>query len=84
MSIKKISKKELLLLKQKLPRKYNELVRKAYLEQVGEEISERVIYRFFSGTTYSSELHNAALHVAEVYQNELTILRKRTGDLINS
>ena len=83
MKKQRLTKEELQLLKGKLPKRYNPLVRDAYLKQTGKEIKQRAVFSFFAGETYTEALHNAALHVAEVYQNELTVLTKRTNDLIS-
>lgn len=84
MKLDKLTLKELNLLKSRLPERYNPLVREAYLMLNGKEIGERSVFNFFAGKTYTVAMHNAVLHVAEVYQNETLTLKKRTQGLIQS
>ncbi len=77
-----LSKKQLVDLRNKLPRNYASGVIDAYEKTTGKKISKRSVFAFLAGDTYSVELHNATLYVAESNSQRLRILEKRTDDLI--
>jgi len=67
-------------LKLKLPHRYSGKVISAYAKRFGTTISRPTVSRFFSGKTYSVELHQAVLDVASAQQ----ILKDRTTQVINA
>lgn len=77
-----LTKSELSELRKKLPRKYVQDVRDAYYKATGDTVSARTIFSFLAGATYSVELHNATLSVAERNTQRMRELKKRTTDII--
>lgn len=66
-------------LKSKMPRGFLLKTINKYQEVYGESVSRKTIYRFFNGESYSNELHNVILMVAD----EKNILLARTQQVIN-
>jgi len=79
-----LSKEELTALKNKMPRIYVDSVISAYKKATGQSVSRRTVFAFFAGTTYSIELHNATLSVAEMNRQAISTLRKRTSDILKN
>lgn len=77
-----LTKHQLSELRKKLPRKYVQDVRDAYLKATGQTVSARTVFSFFAGATYSVELHNATLSVAERNSQRMKELKMRTSEII--
>lgn len=81
---KMLNQEELKALKDKMPRNYVNSVIEAYKKATGQSVSRRTIFAFFAGNTYSPDLHNATLSVAEMNRQAMSALRKRTSDILNN
>lgn len=79
-----INQEELKALKDAMPRNYVNSVIEAYKKATGQSVSRRTVFAFFAGDTYSIELHNATLSVAEKNRQAMSALRKRTSDILKS
>lgn len=67
-------------LKIKMPYGYVKKVQNEYVKLTDTEISDRAIHSFFSGKSYTAELHEAILNVAETQQ----MLYARTKQVISN
>lgn len=79
-----LTKEELKAIKAKMPEKYVNKVIEAYHDLTGKPISRRTVFSFFAGKTYTIPLHNATLCVAEKTRQTVSVLKKRTSDIINN
>lgn len=75
-----LTKEDLAALKIKMPRGYVKKVKDEYLKLTSSAISDRPIHSFFSGDSYTPELHEAILNVAELQQ----MLLARTKAVISN
>ena len=73
-----LSHNDLDKLKEKLPR--------GYYAQIGTitKLSEKTITNFFTGKLYRTDIHEAALKLAETHQNHIKDLENIHKKLINS